>query len=208
MEETIIRDSKDLGNEIGWKLIDFSGSDGRADSYLRNYPDIIMPVKEGGWIPTPPDYTDKTLLPHWGKSNPALFENISEIHPEKILEYSTSNQSIMFAEATEVYNLTTNLSTDELDLIKYWNGNLDARATPLCHNMLLLTQLLDDSDLSLDKAVELLLRMSIAHYDGYILSWKIKFEYNLLRPSSYIKQNISRYFIPEFACIPVSRFCF
>ncbi len=206
IEEQVIKDSKELGNEIGWKLIAYSNADGRADYYLKNYTDIIMPIKEGGWIPTPPDYTDKTLLPYWGESIPAYTANISEIKPEKLLEYSASNQSIMFAEAMEVYSLTTNLSADDRELIKYWSETADSRSTPLCHNLLLMTQMLEDRDFSLDKAVELLLRMSIAHYDGYILSWKIKFESNLLRPSTYIKKNISHYFIPEFSCNPIPEF--
>lgn len=206
LSDEIIRNSKDLGNEIGWKLLDYENNDGRADYYLKNYPDIIMPVKEGAWIPTPPDYTDRTIMPNWGETKPAYSNNISEIHPTNVLEYSTSTQSIMYAEATEVYNLTTNLTSENKDLIKYWSESSDSRATPLCHNMLLLAQMLDDRDFPLDQAVELLLKMSIAHYDGYILSWQIKFQYDLLRPSSYIKQNISRYFIPEYSCLPVPEF--
>lgn len=206
LNETIIYDSKELGNEIGWKMIEFSKTDGRADYYLKLYNDITMPVKEGGWIPTPPDYSDKILLPTWGESKPAYEANVSEIQPYRNLDYSTSAQSIMYAEALEVYNLTTHLSAEDRDLINYWNESSDARSTPLCHNLLLLTQMLDESNFALDKSVELLLRMSIAHYDGYILSWKIKFESNLLRPSTYIKQNISHYFIPEFSCTPIPEF--
>jgi hypothetical protein len=206
LNETVIYDSKELGNEIGWKMIEYSNTDGRADYYLKLYNDITMPIKEGGWIPTPPDYSDKILLPNWGKSKPAYNANIDEIQPSKNLDYSTSAQSIMYSEALEVYNLTTNLSAEDRDLIKYWNESSDSRSTPLCHNLLLLTQMLDESSFTLDKSVELLLRMSIAHYDGYILSWKIKFESNLLRPSTYIKQNISHYFIPEFSCTPIPEF--
>jgi hypothetical protein len=206
LDESIIKDSKELGNEIGWKIIEYSAADGRSDYYLRGNTDVTMPAKEGGWIPTPPDYTDKILLPHWGESTPALYENISEVHPEHILEYSVSNQSIMFAEATEVYNLTSNLNSEQMDLIKYWNENQDPKATPLSHTLLLFTQLLDDSNTTLDEGVEMLLRLSIAHYDGYILAWKTKMEYNILRPSTYIKQNISRYFIPEFSSTPIPEF--
>lgn len=206
LDETTIRNSKEYGNEMGRKLIEYSNADGRADYYLKNYPDVVMPFKEGGWIPTPPDYTAKILLPNWGESKPAYIENVNAIQPEKMLEYSTSKQSIMFSEATEVYNLTTNLSEDNFELIKYWSEYSDASATPIHHNMLILSQMLEDKDFNLDKAVELLLRISITHYDGYILSWKIKFKSNLLRPSTYIKQNISRFFIPEFSSPPVPEF--
>lgn len=206
LDEAVIRDSKDLGNEMGWKFLAYASSDGRADYYLKSYPDLVMPIKEGSWIPTSPDYTEKPILPYWGETKPAYLENFSETYPKHILEYSASKQSIIFGEALEVYNLTTNLSKSDIDLINYWNENADSRATPLCHNMLVLAQMLENQDFTLDKAVECLLRMSIAHYDGYILSWQIKFKYDLLRPSSYIKQNISRYFIPEYPSLPIPEF--
>ncbi|HEX5624508.1 MAG TPA: hypothetical protein VFX48_00710, partial [Saprospiraceae bacterium] len=51
-----------------------------------------------------------------------------------------------------------------------------------------------------------LLRISMAQYDGYIIAWKTKFESPMLRPSSYIKQNINRYYIPEYGAAPVPEF--
>lgn len=206
ISDETISNSKDLGNIIGWRMIDYLRADGRADYYLKVDNNINIPAKYGGWIPTPPDYTSQIVLPSWGESVPALVENINKIQPYKFLEYSTSDQSIIYAEALEVYNLTTNLTVAQQDLIRYWNDRADPRATPLCHNVLLLNQMLDDRDFDLDQAVELFLRMSIAHYDGYILSWKIKIASNLMRPFTYIKQNFNPYFIPEFICTPVPEF--
>jgi len=206
LNEEIIRNSKELGNEIGWKIRDYSQLDGRSDSYLNNYPAYTLPSKEGCWIPTPPDYSAKLLLPYWGSSTPAMTENVQSILPSRLLLYNTSQSSIMYSEAIEVYNMTNNLSTSQREFYEYWNQPKDHEATPLNHCLLLMSQMSDDKGLRLDQALELYTRMAIAIYDGYILSWKTKFTYNLLRPSSYIKQNINRYFIPEYSSNPTPDF--
>jgi hypothetical protein len=206
LDSEIISESKHLGNLIGWKIIDYSSNDGRADYYLQNFSDVKMPAKEGSWIPTPPDYENKLVFPYWGESRPALLKNVAELSPTKFLEYNKSVNSIMWTEAMEVYSFSTNLNSEKKDEINYWNETVSNRATPLCHNMHLFTQMLDEKDITLDKAVELFVLLSITHYDGFILAWNIKFKHNLLRPSTYIKQNINRYYIPEYSCMPVPEF--
>lgn len=206
LDEEIIRNSKELGNEIGWKIRDYSLLDGRSDAHLNNYPVFSLPSKEGCWIPTPPDYSAKLLLPYWGATTPALMENVLGILPSRLLLYNTSQTSIMFSEAVEVYNMTNNLSAAQRENYEYWNQAKDHEATALNHNLLLMLQLCEDKDLRLDQTLELYVRMAITIYDGYILSWKTKYTYNLLRPSSYIKQNINRYFIPDYSCNPAPDF--
>ncbi len=202
----MINNSKHLGNLIGWKVIEYSLNDGRSDYYLQNFSDVKMPPKEGAWIPTPPDYDNKLVYPYWGDSKPAVISNMTQIKPYKLLEYSTSSNSIIWSEATEVYNFSTNLTEEQKDLINYWSDFENSNSSPLCHNMLLFCQFLDEKDITLDKAVELFVLLSITHYDGFILAWNTKFKYNLLRPSSYIKQHLNKYYIPEYSCMAVPEF--
>ncbi len=206
LDEAIIRNSKEFGNEMGWKIKDYSTLDGRADAHLDNYPEFNFPNKEGCWIPTPPDYSAKALLPFWGSTEPAILENVQSILPNRLLLYNTSKTSIMYSEALEVFNMTTNLTPAQRDLYEFWNPVNDKEASPLNHNLLLMTQLIKDKGLRLDQALELYVKLSMAQYDAYILSWKTKFTYNLLRPASFIKQNIDRYFVPDFNYTPVPDF--
>ncbi|MBK6546525.1 MAG: hypothetical protein IPO78_07740 [Saprospiraceae bacterium] len=202
----IVFNSKELGNEIGWKISDFANADGQADSYLRNFPDVNMPVKEGSWIPTPPDYSQKPLLPYWGNSKLALLENATNVAPLRLLTYSTAQTSIMYSEAVELYNMATNINPAQREIYEYWHQDKDPHVSPVCHNTSLMIQLIKERKFQLDHAIELALRLSIAQYDGYIVSWKTKFSYNLLRPASYIKQNINKYYIPFYSNTPVPDF--
>ncbi len=198
--------SIDLGKEIAWRLISYSDSDGQADAYLRNYPtNYTAPMGEGHWVPTPPDYKKHALLPYWGQKPLALQQNTS-IQPHTKLQYSSLTNSLMYAEALEVFSAFNHLSDSQKDKIDYWNRYMSPHSTPLCHNFLLLKQFVNDHGFHLPKAAEVYLKMSLLMHDAYILAWKWKFSTNLLRPSTYIKQHIYRYFIPEVSCLPVPEF--
>ncbi|MBK8955651.1 MAG: hypothetical protein IPM34_08850 [Saprospiraceae bacterium] len=201
LDPDIIKRSTDLGNEIGWKLIAFSEIDGKADAYLVVYPDFSISADPAAWRPTPPDYFSKPILPDWGSAQLCLADNLqiaSELKT-KVLNYSTSAQSIIYAEAYEVYNLSNNLDTHQRDYLEFWNTKMDFHASPLLHNYLLMMQLIEEKEMNLESAMKLFLRLAIAQYDAYIVSWKVKYETNLLRPSTYIKQQIDRYYIPEYS---------
>lgn len=206
LDPEIIRHSKELGNEIGWKIIDYSKRDGMADAYLNNYPDYDMPQNEGAWRPSPPDYFSKPLLPYWGNSPLAIPENEHTLKPVKDLIYSSAQSSIIYAEAVEVHNLTASLTPEQKEKFEYWYSGKNPHASPLCHNMSLMVQLIKDNRLSLERATSLFLRLSLMHYDGYIIAWKNKYDKKLLRPANYIKLHIERFFIPEYSCLPVPEF--
>lgn len=206
LEPEIIRISKELGNEIGWKIIDYSKQDGMANAYLNNYPDYSMPQSEGVWRPTPPDYFAKPLLPFWGNSPIAVPENAYILKPVQDLTYSSAPSSIIYAEAVEAHNLSTNLSPQQKEMFEYWYSTKNLQASPLCHNMALMVQLIKENRLNLERATCLFLRLSLMHYDGYIIAWKNKYDKKLLRPANYIKMHIERFFIPEYSCLPVPEF--
>ncbi len=206
LDPEIIQNSKDLGNNIGWKMVEFSKTDGLSDAYLQDYPEFVIPQKEGNWIPTSPDYFAKPLMPYWGNNRVCVSDNLYLANVPNVLKYSADKNSIMYAEAVEVYNLSSNLDTHQRNILEYWNSTNDKHGSPVCHNMLLMIQLVKENKVSLDKACSLFLRLALAHYDAYIIAWKIKYDNLLLRPSSYIKFHIDRYYIPYISSIPAPEF--
>jgi len=198
-ENTIFR-SVSLGNEIGWKMIEFSQQDGNSSAYLHLYPAMGASTDPGCWRPTPPDYSSKALLPEWGNAQLCLanqFDIIKSIAP-KVLQYSDKPSSIIYAEANEVYSLSKNLDTQQRDLLEYWNSSDDFHASPLLHNYLLMVQLIQEHKLNLEQSAKLFVKLSISLYDGYIVAWNLKYKTNLMRPATYIRQHIERYYVPEY----------
>ncbi|MBP8724425.1 MAG: hypothetical protein KBF37_05065 [Saprospiraceae bacterium] len=206
LEDDIILRSKELGNSIGWKLIEYSKADGLAEAFLDRYPPYSPPQQPGFWRPTPPDYFSKALLPYWGNAKLALKANETLLNAPAVLEYSESPNSIIFAEATEVYNYSRNLNLEQREQLAYWDSDADYHASPFQHNFLLMRQLLSENNVSLDRACRLFLRLAIAQFDGNIVAWHLKYKSNLLRPATYIKLHIDRYFVPEYSALPVPEY--
>ncbi|MBK9108029.1 MAG: hypothetical protein IPM92_06495 [Saprospiraceae bacterium] len=201
LDPDIIKRSLDLGNEIAWKMISFSENDGKANAYLNPSPAYIISNDPAIWRPTPPDYFSKPILPDWGSAKICFAENSELVSAMKseVLKYSDSQNSIIYAEAFEVYNLSINLDSQQRDYLEYWNSKMDFHASPLLHNYLLMMQLIEEHNLHLEPALKLFVRLAIAQYEAYVISWDIKYKTNLLRPSTYIKQHIDRYYIPEYS---------
>lgn len=202
----VVSNSVELGKSIGRAIYKYSLTDGQNEAFLYNYPDdYVLTSGPGQWIPSSPDYEPKPMLPYWGTVRPTINDNL-KIALSKDLQYSTSPNSTIYAEALEVYNLSQNLTNDQKESLEYWNRYMDSHATALCHNLLLSLQLVKEQQLDLPKTLELMVRMSFAMHDAYVATWNVKYKMNLLRVSTYIKQNISRFYIPEMASMPVPEF--
>jgi len=146
-------------------------------------------------VPTPPDYSEKALLPKWGNVRGVLSAN-ALLQPIKALEFSGSNSSTIYAEANECFAMSTNLSEDQKLKIDFWDKTQTPVAAPVCRSLMLAIQLIEEKNLNYGNAVEVLSKMSWALHDSYILAWKVKYETYRLRPATYIRTYISRFYVP------------
>lgn len=197
----VIADSKELGRKIGRAIINYADTDQQTYAYLENYPSYSMPSGPGMWVPTPPDYTEKPLLPKWGGVRTVLYAD-AILKSTKKLTFSQDDKSPMYAEAYECFALSNNLTQDQKNQIEFWDKVSDPHAAPLCRTHEMMIDLIIDQNLNYAQSLEALVRLSWAMHDGYVLAWKTKFVNNTLRPSSYIKSNISRFFIPSANAMP------
>ncbi|MBK8737673.1 MAG: hypothetical protein IPL98_17870 [Saprospiraceae bacterium] len=189
-------DSKKLGKSIGEAIALYSDSDQQSHAYLENYPsNYVPPTTPGSWVPTPPDYSDKLLLPKWGNVRGVIYSN-ALLQPIKPLEFSGSNSSTMYAEANECFAMSTNLTEDQKLKIDFWDKTQTPVAAPVCRSLMLTVQLIEEKNLNYGDAVEVLTKMSWALHDSYILAWKVKYETYRLRPATYIRTYISRFYVP------------
>ncbi|MBK6824000.1 MAG: hypothetical protein IPG87_13820 [Saprospiraceae bacterium] len=150
--QEVINQSIELGKAIGRAIWEFSLTDGQSEAYLNNYPaSYTMPSGPGQWIPTSPDYAPRPLLPFWSKARTILNTNVFGINLNKSLIYSEAQNSNIYAEAVEVYNLSEALTLDQKESIGYFNREMDKTANPLSHNVLLALQLVKEQQLNLPK---------------------------------------------------------
>jgi hypothetical protein len=104
-------------------------------------------------------------------------------------EYSTDTASPFFKYAKEVYDLRNNLSTDEQAQVRFWR---DVPGGGHAHWLSIFLQVLnkEGSRAMLDKASVVFVKMGITQNDARISCWKAKYEYNLVRPITYINDFI------------------
>ncbi|MBK7231343.1 MAG: hypothetical protein IPH93_03485 [Saprospiraceae bacterium] len=203
LEPEMVLNSEKLGRAIAKSVWDFSLTDGRAYAYLNNYPkDFIYPTGPGLWIPTSPDYRPNPLLPTWSETAPVLYKNLTDVRPTKLLKYSESSASLIYAEALEVYNLSSSIDADQKEEFNYFNKEMHVNAIPIAHIYRLALQISKDQQLDVASTLKMMCSLSFGIHDGFVAAWNQKYTYHLCRVSSYIKQQIDKFYVPQMGSEP------
>jgi hypothetical protein len=178
------------GKSVGDAMVTYAASDSQADCYSKNFPSSYTPpVGAGLWEPTPPAF-QKALQPYWGNVRPFLTKNVTEALPPAPPAYSTDLNSDFGKEAMEVYNTVQNLTAEQLLIANYWSDDPGKTATPPGHSVAILLQILEDENADLATAAEAFAKIGMGVHDAFISCWNAKYTYNLLRPITFIQNEI------------------
>lgn len=179
------------GRMIADAVYMWSMNDGGHEGYRRNFPaDYVPPAGKGLWLPTPPSGGDPqpALQPYWGDNRPFVLNAGNQCAPPAPESYSELPEATFYLEAQEVYQTVNNLTAEQLEIAKFWSDDPGVTATPGGHSVSILTQVLRQEHAGLGLAAEAYARMGIALADAFIGCWNIKYQYNLLRPVTYIQK--------------------
>jgi hypothetical protein len=172
------------GQAIGQAIGQWAEADGYAA--LHNCP-YSPPVGEGLWTPTPPGLAP-ALQPCWGQVRPFVLADGSECNPGPPPAYSEEPDSLFYQEAWEVYSTVNNLTPEQLTIALYWADDPGLTGTPPGHSLSILSQVLVQQEAALGVAAEAYARVGMAVADAFIACWWTKYEYNLLRPITYVHE--------------------
>jgi hypothetical protein len=170
------------GQAIGQAIGEWADADGYAALYNCPY---SPPLGEGLWLPTPPGFAP-ALQPCWGQVRPFVLADGSKCNPGPPPAYSEEPDSLFYQEAWEVYNTVNNLTPEELEIAQFWADDPGLTGTPPGHSVAILSQVLVQEEASLALAAEAYARVGIAVADAFIACWWTKYEYELLRPVTYV----------------------
>lgn len=175
------------GERIGLAIFDWAQADGFA--YLNNCA-YTAPSAPGLWEPTPPGLA-APLQPCWGQMRPfVLRERSDECQPSQAPVYSEATDSQFYLEAREVYQTVNKLTPEQQEIARFWSDDPGKSGTPPGHSLSVLTQIVQETNLPLDKAAEAYARLGIALADSFISCWQTKFAANIPRPITYIQKVI------------------
>jgi hypothetical protein len=187
------------GQEIAAAVADWAATDGYAT--YNNCP-FTPPRGPGLWVPTPPAFASNPLQACWGQLEPMILTSGAECAPPAPPPYSEAPTSALFQDAKEVYDTGNALTLEQRTIAQYWADGPGTTGTPAGHWIAIVGQVVEANRLSLMVAAEAYARVGMAVSDAFIASWHTKYEYNLLRPVTYIRAVIDPAWTPLLATPP------
>ncbi|MCA3453009.1 MAG: vanadium-dependent haloperoxidase, partial [Rhodobacter sp.] len=129
----------------------------------------------------------KPLLPQWGNNRTFAMPDGATCGLPPPPAYSEEPGSAFYAEAKEVYDTVKSLTPEQRRIARFWSDDPMLSPTPPGHWISIALQIQDATGAPLAERVDLQARLGIALADAFIGCWHAKFEYDLLRPVTYIR---------------------
>jgi hypothetical protein len=178
-----------FGQAMANAIYEYSKTDGGHEQYVDPFQlPYTWPTKDGAWVPT--GAAANPLAPRWANNRPFLTVNITDCQPSAHCAYSTVSNDEFYKEALNVYNVVTNATAEEVEIAKFWADDPFNTCTPTGHTFNIMVQLLEEHDANLAMSAVGFAKLAIAENDAFIACWKAKYDYFLIRPVTYIRQNI------------------
>jgi hypothetical protein len=178
------------GRELGAAILAWAATDGwhpGADPDARVA--YVPGTHAGAWVATSPNYAP-ALLPGWGRNRPFALSSATACPVTPPYPYDETPSSDFHREALEVYRVAGAPTDEERAIARFWSDDPGRTATPPGHWISIANQVLDQRDGTLLEAAETYARLGIALADAFIACWHAKYQYDLIRPISYIARVI------------------
>ncbi len=182
---TTFQRSVNFGKTVAQLVFNWSKTDG----LFTTYPPYVPPVGPGLWIPTPPNFSPAAGVV-FGKLRPLMPGVLDENAPGLPTSFSTDPSSAFFKDMKEVYDVSLILTPEQRAQANYWRGTMGG--SPAIHWFAILKKVLIEqgNDAMLDKAALAYCKMGMAQLDATISTFKAIYQYNQLRPITYIRNVI------------------
>lgn len=187
VDPVVFERSVTQGQRVAEAIYAWSLTDGGHEGYTRTAAVYKPPDGPGLWVGTPPDFAD-ALQPTWGENRSFTAGTECPVTPP--LAYSEDPTSAFYAEALEVRQTVMSLTPEQRTIARYWADNPTDTATPPGHWTAILTRFLREGGYSLAQAAEAYAKLELALADSFIVCWRDKYQYNVVRPVTYIQKVI------------------
>ena len=153
------------------------------------------------WTPTSAiAQQQKPLLPAWGQNRTLAMPNGATCPLPPPIPYSEDKDSDFYKQALEVYQTRRDLTPEQRDIAKFWSDDAMLSVTPPGHWISIALQILAREDAKIDRTVDVLARLGIVLSDAFVGCWNAKFQYDLVRPVTYIRRVID----PKFETLLIT----
>lgn len=180
--------SVQYGRTLAAAIHSWAMTDGGHEGQLHNFPTAYkLPRGPGVWQPTAPAFLTTPLQPQWGENRTFALTREEPCAAKPPLPYSEEPASPFYQQAQEVYNTVRLLTPEQRIIALFWADDPGRTATPPGHSLSVVNQLLQQEQVNLGLAAETYAKIGIALADAFIGCWQTKYQYNQIRPISYIQ---------------------
>lgn len=174
-----------FGRDIGAAIFATSMNDGGHEGYKTNFPAYDPPQGSGLWVPTAAGQL--ALQPYWGTAVQTFaLTSGAQCDPGGPPAYSLDPTSEFYGEAQTVYQAVNNLTPGQLTIAQFWADGPGTISGP-GHSLAITNQILIQEAANLEVAAETYARVGLSVADAVTAVWWAKYQYNVLRPVTYIK---------------------
>ncbi len=185
--DEVINRSQAFGRSVATAVYNWSAT----EDFNLSSQGYDLPQGPGAWVPTPPAFANP-LGPFLRNSRPFLSYSLTAASPPLPFPYSEDESSQFYEAAKEVYDISKTLTDEQKAIARWWaDGGGAGVGVPLPGHLLsIVTEVLESKDVKLGRAAQIYAKTGIAMRDGHFVVFRDKYEYNLLRPLTYIHRHI------------------
>lgn len=190
--------SRAHGTALAQAVLAWAETDGGARIENMGFP--MEPVKTkdpSHWVPTSKIAQQQApLLPGWGGVRTFTMAGAADCGLPPPPAYSEAEDSEFFRQAREVYDTSKSLTDEQKVIARFWSDDPMLSPTPPGHWISICRQIFERDGTPADRQAEVLALLGVAVADAFICCWKSKFDYDLVRPITYIRRLIDEKWEP------------
>lgn len=156
-----------------------------TDRYKNANDPYTVPTGPGLWKPTAPAFA-APATPYWGNNRTVVTGSTGGTQPAAPVPYSTEPSSAFYQMAKQVYDVSQTLTDDQKAMAAFWR-DVPGVSSP-GHWLSILQQVIRLEKISLDEAAIAYALTGAAINDALISCFKSKYQHNLVRPITYIRE--------------------
>jgi len=179
--EAILTNSSNFGKAVAAAVFNWAETDGYKNA---NNP-YAIPTGPGLWKPTAPAFANPAT-PYWGNNRTIITGSTNNTQSGAPLPYSTHPGSSFYTMVKEVYDASLALTDDQKAMAIFWR-DIPGVSSP-GHWLSILQQVIRQTETDLQKTAFAYALTGIAINDALIACFEAKYEHNLVRPITYIRE--------------------
>lgn len=186
VSDAVISRSQAYGRLVATTIYNWS----TTDNFTIASTGYTPPSFPGSWVPTPPNFAISG--PFLANSRPFLASTLTATVPPPPIPYSEVVGSPFYQAAMEVYEIGKALTAQQRAIANFWAdaGGIGVGVPAGGHPLNIITDILESHGVNLGRAAEVYAKTGIAFKDAHIITFRGKYQYNLIRPLTYINRLI------------------